>query len=258
MSNYYNNTYFNSNIFDYDYAAIADAIIQQYQPERIIEFGCGNGDLSRALAAKGVYVEALDGYSTPSFSGIPNIRFTKVDLNNSNETQKFLNALTQKFDVALSFEVAEHLNPDISPALINWMTSMANVVIFSAAVPEQDGDGHINCRPREYWHHLLSDKGFMIGDNIRGKIRHNHKVARWYRHNIVDYYRPSTTLSNDDYKKLIERLVTSDSAASSDYYLAYRKMEYRDQVLNMQPVKFAFQLRNVLKKLMGKTVVEVK
>lgn len=257
MSNYYNNNYFTSQIFDYDYDAIADAIIHQYHPGSVIEFGCGNGNLSKALAAKGIIVEAVDGYATPDFTGHEGIRFTKLDLNNDATVKSFLSGLNKKFDIALSFEVAEHLNPESSAPLIGWMTSMADVVIFSSAVLEQAGDGHINCRSREFWHHLFEENQFMIADTIREKIRNNKKVARWYRHNIIDYCRLKNPYTSVDYNKLITRLVASDSAASSDYYLAYRKMEYRDQILNMQPIRFVFQLRNRIKKMLGKKPIVI-
>ena len=90
MHQYYNSSYFNSEIFFYDYAAIADTIIKEYQPKRIIDFGCGTGDLAKAFASRDVSVEAIDGYSTPDFSLYSNIRFTKVDLNSVTDTQMFL------------------------------------------------------------------------------------------------------------------------------------------------------------------------
>ena len=109
MSIYYNQNYFSSSIFQYDYSAIADAIIEQYKPKSIIEFGCGNGELSMAFAARGVLVEAIDGYSSPDFKHYPNIRFSKVDLNNIEDVNIFLSSLGKKFDISMSFEVAEHL-----------------------------------------------------------------------------------------------------------------------------------------------------
>lgn len=258
MSNYYNQEYFKSEIFDYDYSAIADAIIGQYDPKSVIEFGCGNGDLSRAFAEKGIRVEAIDGYATPDFGNNDLIRFTKVNLNNADEVEKFLASLQGSFDVAFSSEVGEHLDPAVSPLLIKWMTAVSDTVIFSSAVPEQGGDGHINCRPREYWHKIFKQHGFMIADTIREKIRDNHKVARWYRHNLIDFCRTNGALPVEEYEALVERLVRADSAASSDYYLAYRKMEFLQMVLDLQPMRLAFTIRNRIKRLMGKPVIKVK
>jgi len=251
-NNYYNDQYFTSQIFDFDYKAIADAICDIYHPRSVIEFGCGNGDLCIALAENGVNVLAIDGYSTPDFSKYPNIEFQKIDLNNTEDVTNFLSARNQRFDVALSTEVAEHLNPTVSPSLIQNMVSVADVVVFSSAVLNQGGDGHINCRPREYWHRLFSDHNFLIADRIREKIRDNKRVARWYRHNIIDYCKIRSEISPGDYAQLLERLVASDSAASSDYYLTYMNMEYKTQLLNMQPMHLVFRLRNTLKKLFGK------
>ena len=67
MTNFYNPTYFSSNIFKYDYTTIVESIISEYNPKRIIDFGCGTGDLAKAFASQGVVVEAIDGYSNPDF-----------------------------------------------------------------------------------------------------------------------------------------------------------------------------------------------
>ena len=221
--------------------------------------------MAKSFASHGIKVEAIDGYAEPDFSKYSNIRFTKVDLNSEMEVNTYLSKLDNKFDISMSFEVAEHLDPAISSPLINWMTSTANVVIFSAAVPGQAGDGHINCRPREFWHREFENKGYMIADTIRGKIRNNTKIARWYRHNITDYYRLETPPKVEELRQIIDRLVSSDSAASSDYYLqfkkinlAHRESEYLNQVLRMQPIRLAFQIRNILKRIIGKPVIKLK
>src|SRR5690242_12854298 len=150
--NYYNDQYFNSEIFDFDYVPIAEAIMRQYAPASIIEFGCGNGELTKALSKKGASITAIDGYAHPNFNNHDNISFFKIDLNNSVVLKKFLATQNQKFDVAICMEVAEHLNPDVTESLIDSLTSSADVVIFSAAIPGQGGEGHINCRNRVFWH----------------------------------------------------------------------------------------------------------
>jgi 2-polyprenyl-3-methyl-5-hydroxy-6-metoxy-1,4-benzoquinol methylase len=107
MANFYHSGYFSSSIFDYDYAAIAETIINEYHPKRIIDLGCGTGALTKAFASRGVYVEAVDGYSQSDFSDYDNIRFTKVDLNNIVTTQSFLKQFDASFDLAISIEVAD-------------------------------------------------------------------------------------------------------------------------------------------------------
>ncbi len=258
MSNYYHSGYFSSSIFKYDYAAIADAIINQYHPETIIEFGCGTGDLAKALAVRGVKVEAIDGYSIPDFTGIQNIRFTKVDLNNVAATEDFLKLLGRKFDLAISIEVAEHLNPAVSESFIRWMTSMADVVVFSAAVPDQDGDGHINCRSRSEWYQLLKTEKFIIADTLRQNFTGNNQLGLWHQLNIVDYvHKDSVFAKQIDPVALIDRLIAAETFAASQCFSHVKKLQHRRWAMNLQPVKFAIQFRNVLTKALGKTSIEV-
>jgi len=55
------------------------------------------------------------------------------------------------FDVAYSFEVAEHVPEPIGHKLVEFAATRAPNIVFSAAAPGQLGMGHINCQPKCYW-----------------------------------------------------------------------------------------------------------
>ena len=258
MQNFYNPNYFSSDIFRYDYAAIAESIIKEYKPKRIIEFGCGNGELAKAFASRGVTVEAIDGYSNPDFSNYSNISFTKVNLNDLSETLNFLKKFEVKFDLALSIEVAEHLNPNISFSFIEWITASADVIVFSAAVPNQDGDGHNNCRSRPEWYQWIKSKSFVIADTLRQYYTSNQRLGLWHKLNIIDYvHKDSVFAERIDNDALIERLITGESFAASQCFYYVKKTVQRQNVLNLQPVKFSVYLRNYVVRLLGKNPLEI-
>ena len=48
------------------------------------------------------------------------------------------------YDLALCIEVAEHLPLSSEPTLIEELTSAAQAVMFSAAIPGQEGVNHVN------------------------------------------------------------------------------------------------------------------
>jgi SAM-dependent methyltransferase len=251
-TNYYNNQYFSSKIFECDYAVVAEAIITQYAPQTVIEFGCGNGELSKALAKSGIRVTAIDGYANPDFRGVENIHFYRIDLNNPASVEEFLLLQNKKFDLAICMEVAEHLNPVVSEALIASLTFAANAVVFSAAIPEQDGDGHINCQNRIFWHELFEKRNFFLQDSIRSEIRDNPNVGRWYALNTIAYVKSEEEPSKEAYRKLVANLVKSESAASSHFYLCNRKLDYKNQILHMDLIWASFKFRNFIKKIFGK------
>jgi hypothetical protein len=254
MSNYYSKTYFGSNIFDYDYKPIADAIYEAYKPKSVIEFGCGNGGLAKAFSHLPITsFLAIDGYAQPDFTGYENIKFIKIDLNDVNDIEAFLSSVTnQHFDIAISTEVAEHLKPEVSEALIKALTTCADTVVFSAAVPGQDGDGHINCQTRSFWDSLFEKRSFYMFDTIRKNIRSNKKVGRWYQLNICDYRKIEGGPSKEQYTAIVKNLIGSESAASSFFYVANRRYNLLKQWLHLDVIAFALKLRNSVKRIVGK------
>jgi len=49
-----------------------------------------------------------------------------------------------KFDLCMCLEVAEHLEPEYADTLIDSITSLSSMVLFTAATPNQLGTGHVN------------------------------------------------------------------------------------------------------------------
>jgi hypothetical protein len=258
MENYYNQDYFDSEIFIFDYGAIAKEIVLNYNPKNVIEFGCGGGALAKELSLLGVKVLAIDGFSNPDFSNYNNIDFIKIDLNNVDELRSFVSNASFKYDVAISTEVAEHLLPIVSGELIKSMTSVSEVVVFSAAVPMQGGDGHINCRSRLEWHNEFVKCNFQIVDTLRQNFRFNNKLGLWHKLNIIDYVSHEYMNKNRfDFNDLVDRLIEAESFAASQAYFYERKNQISTWALSLQPIKSALLFRNYLTKVFGKTTIDL-
>lgn len=246
--NLYQEDYFVEGIFNTDYASIAQLIFKTYHPKNIIEFGCGPGHLTRELAKLNIAVTAVDGFSSPDFKNAPGINFSKVDLNDQKALDWFLE--DKKFDLAICTEVGEHLNPASSGPLIKYLTQSAPVVIFSAAVPGQGGHGHINCLNREVWHDFFSNNGFRLIDSLRVQIRANPCLAIWYKLNLLDYVSKDYPYSGNE--DVIRNLLSSESYASSMYFITNSENAKNLAYLNYPVVKQYFQIRNFVKKLFKK------
>jgi len=54
--------------------------------------------------------------------------------------------------------------------LVTSLRAHADTVIFSAACPGQEGQGHINCQWPSYWQALFNRNGFECVDDIRPVI----------------------------------------------------------------------------------------
>jgi methyltransferase family protein len=159
---------------------IVPLILEFIHPESVIDIGCGNGDWLSVFRDCGVEnTLGLDGdWVDRSTMLIPSDRFLSRDLSIPLE-------LDQTFDLALSLEVAEHLPRISAETFVNSLTSLAPVVVFSAAIPFQEGTHHVNEQWPDYWAALFQEKGFLAIDCIRRRIWQNDNVDWWYAQNIL-------------------------------------------------------------------------
>jgi len=98
---------------------------------------------------------------------IPRDRFLAHDL-----TQPL--QLPDRYDLAVSLEVAEHLPASCAEAFVESLTNLAPVVFFSAAVPFQGGTTHVNEQWPEYgWisSAVAAMKRWIVSDDAYGAIQ---------------------------------------------------------------------------------------
>lgn len=155
------------------------AIFENKWPTSLLDVGCGTGAWLKAGLNYGIAdVLGIDGVAIPAdLLLIPSDNFRCQDL-----TQEW--KLDRRFDVALCLEVAEHLDPSFAEHLINNLTIHSNLVIFSAACPDQRGQHHVNCQWPAYWQEHFNTHGFVCNDSIRWKLWDEPKVEAWYRQNL--------------------------------------------------------------------------
>ena len=140
-------------------------------PRSLLDVGCGKGEWLEVFDIEdslGVDIAAPDGE-----------RFIRQDLN-------WPLMLDRTFDLVLSLEVGEHLPEASADTLVHSIIRHGRTVVFSAAVPGQEGKGHINCQPHEYWHDKFEARGYAMFDIIRPYIRHP-DVSPWYSANTFAY-----------------------------------------------------------------------
>jgi SAM-dependent methyltransferase len=151
--------------------AVVPHLMQLLEPKSVLDVGCGQGEWLDAfpLADKiGVDIAAPDRKN-----------FAQLDL-----TEPFW---IGKFDLVLCLEVGEHLPEESADTLVESIVKHAGDVVFGAAVPGQEGKGHINCQPHEYWHDKFAERNFHMFDDVRPLIQDDARVSPWYRNNIFIY-----------------------------------------------------------------------
>ena len=161
--------------------AVIPVITSLLKPKSIVDFGCGLGSWLRVFKDSGIdKILGLDGYwvdrTKIETSVIDN--FKEVDLEKEIK-------LKEKFDLAISLEVAEHLHNESADIFIENLTNASDIIVFSAAVPMQGGQNHINEQPLTYWVNLFDKYNYKFYDIIRGRIWNMDNVFWWYKQNMV-------------------------------------------------------------------------
>ena len=161
--------------------AVIPVITSLLKPKSIVDFGCGLGSWLRVFKDSGIdKILGLDGNwvdrSKLETSVVSN--FKEVDLEKEIK-------LKEKFDLAISLEVAEHLHKESADIFIENLTNASDIIVFSAAVPMQGGQNHINEQPLTYWVNLFDKYNYKFYDIIRGRIWNMDNVFWWYKQNMV-------------------------------------------------------------------------
>jgi SAM-dependent methyltransferase len=147
----------------------------------VVDFGCGHGAWLSVWRKAGARVMGVDGpYVDPQHLMIDADEFWAADL-----TRPFV--LGQRFDLVQSLEVAEHLPGSRASDFIGTLTAHGPLVMFSAAVPGQGGEHHVNEQPLEYWREKFRERGYIAIDCVRPQVVENPLIEDWYRYNTVLY-----------------------------------------------------------------------
>jgi hypothetical protein len=163
---------------------IAQGLVEEFRPQRIVDLGCGCGVYAHAFRRQGVEVVAIDGVLAPAelrFPGEIHIR----DL-----TRPFENEWGA-FDFALCLEVAEHIPEEFAGMFLDNLTRFSDRLLLSAAPPNQGGHHHVNERPKRYWVGKLAEKGFLYQRKRTGVVMERFKRDRpgfmWMAEHISVY-----------------------------------------------------------------------
>jgi len=165
-------------------AILLRIVFDLVRPHSVVDVGCGVGSWAAvALDLGGAEVLGIDGdYVDRGQLQIPHACFMPCDLRNPLR-------LERGFDLAISLEVAEHLPAECAETFVESLVRLAPVVLFSAAVPGQGGDHHVNEQWPAYWAELFARYDFEAVDCVRPRVWNDEQIGFWYRQNTILYAR---------------------------------------------------------------------
>ena len=161
---------------------VVPLILNLLKPRSVLDVGCGIGTWMSAFSKNGIKdIIGVDGdYVDRKLLE----KYIPIENFKSQDLEKAFN-LNRKFDLVVSLEVAEHLQPSSADDFIDSLVRHGDTVLFSAAVPGQGGQRHLNEQWLSFWAAKFESRGFESYDPIRPIIWDNQNIETWYRQNMV-------------------------------------------------------------------------
>lgn len=169
---------------------ILSQVLSRYgQLRSVIDVGCGVGTWLSVAQSIGIEdVQGVDGpWVDQSLLQISTELFKSANFGDLELALRF----DRRFDLAICLEVAEHIDSSQAEDFVRRLTDLADVVLFSAAVPRQGGVGHVNEQWPDYWISRFAAKGYEARDNLRHLIWNDAAIPWWYRQNLLVFVAPT-------------------------------------------------------------------
>ena len=160
-------------------AVVVPLLVERYEPQHVIDVGCGEGWWGYEFTKHGCTVTGVDGSHIVGHCEVPMVA---ADLAKVGSLTPF--AASGPFDMAVCLEVAEHLPPERAESFVDELCALAPVVVFSAAIPGQTGAGHVNCQWQTWWAAKFQDRCRLTSRDISRATWTDDAVEPWYRQNL--------------------------------------------------------------------------
>lgn len=152
----------------------------------IADFGCGPGWYTYFLYQHGYNINGYDG--NPNVKEMSSKLFQDgfycqcVDLTEELTVQ-------EPFDMILCLEVGEHIPREYEDIFLqNLVRNAQSYILLSWAVPNQSGNGHVNCHSNEYVIEKMKALGFYVNIPVSQYLRKKASLS-WFHNTIMFFQR---------------------------------------------------------------------
>ncbi len=136
------------------FGTIADRIVADIAPRRVLDAGCAFGLLVEALRSRDVEASGIDvspfAIAQASDSVRPFCRLGSI-------TEE----LDGRYDLIVCIEVLEHLSPAEAESALDNLCRHADDILFSSSPVDFKEPTHLNVRPPESWAEQFARRGFF-------------------------------------------------------------------------------------------------
>jgi SAM-dependent methyltransferase len=179
---------------------VVPLLVKLLSPGSVIDVGCGVGTWLATFRENGVQrVCGLDqDLGDLTLLQIPQDTFIPCDLTNPPEQ-------LGEWDLAVSLEVAEHLPPEQAEPFVRFLTSLSQVVFFSAAIPLAGGFQHLNEQWQSYWVEVFESFGYLPINCVRPAFWNANHVLTPYIQNTMLFVSREFLEASPDLQEIRER-----------------------------------------------------
>jgi SAM-dependent methyltransferase len=133
---------------------IAGRIVEDIQPESVLDAGCAMGFLVESLRKRGVQAYGVDISEYAVQNALPEVKpYCWVG--------SIADPFPQKYDLIVSIEVLEHMQKTQSERAIANFCSSCDDVLFSSSPSDYKEVTHFNVQQPEYWGEAFARQGFF-------------------------------------------------------------------------------------------------
>ena len=172
---------------------IVPKIIELLNPESVIDIGCGIGTFLYCFKEQGI--KTVLGIDGPWVDKELLYKFISKEEFKEQNLESPLN-LPRKYDLVICLEVAEHLSEKAADDFIKNLVDAGDVILFSAAIPLQGGQNHINEQWSDYWISKFNSHGYRFDDVLKNLFWNEKDIFWWYKQNMVLFVKDSVTQLN--------------------------------------------------------------
>ncbi len=136
------------------FGRIADRIVQDIGPRRVLDAGCAHGLLVETLRDRGVEARGVDLSAFAISSAAPAVAPHLTQGSVADE-------LDGTYDLIVSIEVLEHVPASDAEAAVANFCRHTGDVLFSSSPLDYRETTHVNVRSPEYWAEQFARHGFV-------------------------------------------------------------------------------------------------
>ena len=160
-------------------------IIKKFNPKYVLDVGCGTGQWLDEYRKYNIITKGIEGCSNAwhIMSDETKEVVLKRDLRDKIEEEDY------NIDFVQSFEVAEHIEEEYADVFVhNLIKDDPDIILLTAAPPDQHGFQHVNCKEREYWMKKMKDKDYLFNQDLVNEIKSwdiPEDCRFWWPHNLM-------------------------------------------------------------------------